>query len=566
VKKAIIVPILVLLIAILTLSACSQSTPTPSATKPAATTAAPASSAPAASSPAPASKPATSAPASSAPASSAPASSAAAGQPKLGGTLKLSRFTADGVNLGDPLKHAGMNSWFHSTPALETLLRADEKGILIPWLATAWKEDAANKSVTLTIRQGVKFSDGTDLNAEAVKWNLQHLVDGKHPAAGSFASVDVVDANNVKITLKQWDSTVLGNLSGDAGQIISPTAYQKNGADAAANLPVGTGPFILNKWDKGSLVSYDKNPNYWIKGQPYLDKLQWVVIPDMNAKALSFQNKELDVILTVDIPQIKQLTAAGYKTLHQTVGSGADGYVFASGEPNSPWAKLEVRQAAQYAFNTAEYTTALFGDEAAPTNQFVGKSSWAYNPDVVGYPYNPDKAKQLLAQAGYPNGFKSVINGSQDQTFNKRALAIQEYMRKVGINLDVNVISDAQAREISTQGKSWEGLHPDSLGTSTDVVDTFSRYYTGGGLMFKSMATPDDWVKAVQDAKAAPDFATKQKLTQNLQKLFVDKYCLILISSTRYDNAFEQSYVRNSGVLRSANTQIWTPEAAWLDK
>jgi peptide/nickel transport system substrate-binding protein len=559
VKKAIIIPVLVLLVAILTLSACSQSTPTPSATKPApaASTSAPA---PAASTSAPAAKPATSAPVSSAPATSAPA----AGQPKLGGTMKFSRFTADGVNLGDPLKHAGMNSWFHSGPALETLLRADEKGILIPWLATAWKEDPASKSVTLTIRQGVKFSDGTNFNAEAVKWNLQHLVDGKHPAVGSFAAIDAVDANTVKITLKDWDSTVLGNLTGDAGQMISPTAYQKNG-DNAGNIPVGTGPFILNKWDKGSVVVYDKNPNYWIKGQPYLDRMQWVVIPDMNAKTLSFLNKELDAILTIDPPQIKQLTAAGYKTLHQTVGSGADGYVFSSDDPNSPWSKLAVRQAAQYAFNTAEYTAALFGDEAAPANQFVGKASWAYNPDVVGYPFNVDKAKQLLTQAGYPNGFKSMIYGSQDQTFNKRALAIQEYMKKVGITLDVQVIPDAQAREISSQGKAWDGLLADTLGTSTDVVDTFSRYYSGG-MYFKSMVKPDDWVKAVAQAKAAPDFATKQKLTQNLQKMFVDQYCLVLISSTRYDNAFEQSYVRNSGILRSANTQIWTPEAAWLDK
>jgi len=459
-----------------------------------------------------------------------------------------------------------MNSWFESCPALETLLRADAQGVLIPWLATAWKEDPANKAITLTIRQGVKFHDGTTLDATAVAWNLQHLLDGKHPATARFSSIDVVDASNVRINLKQWDSTALGNLAGDAGQIISPAAYQKNGPDVAANTPVGTGPFLFNKWDKNSIVVYDKNPNYWIKGQPYLDHIQWLIIPDMNSKALSFQNKELDVVLTLDVPQISTLNKAGYTTLHQTVGSGADGYVPSSGDPNSPWSKLAVRQAAQYAINTPEYTTAIYGTEGAPANQFVGKNSWAYNANVVGYPFNPDKAKQLLTQAGYPTGFKSMIYGSQDQTFNKRALAIQAYLKVVGINLDVNIISDAQARDIYTQGKTWDGLIVDSLGTSTDVVDTFSRYYTGGGLMYKSLATPDDWVKGVQDAVAAPDFASKQKLTQGLMTTFVDKYCMLILLATRYDNAFEQTYVRNSGILKSANTQMWTPEAAWISK
>jgi ABC-type transport system substrate-binding protein len=392
------------------------------------------------------------------------------------------------------------------------------------------------------------------------------LIDGKSAAAKNYASVEALDANTVRINLSQWDSTALGSLASGPGMMISPTAYQKNGADWAANNPTGTGPFKLAKWEKGNMVVYTRNPDYWQKGKPYLDEIQWITIADMNVKAMAFRALELDIVMTMDAPQIKTLTDNGYTTLHQVIGSGCDGYVFSSGNPDSPWANLKVRQAAMHAVDTREYTAAIFGNEAEPANQLVGKNHWAYNPDIAGYPFNTDKAKQLLNEAGYKDGFKSVIYGSQDPTMNKRVLAIQAYLKKVGINLEVNIISDAQAREMTSQGKGWEGLIIASLGTTTDVLDTLNRFYAGGGMAFKSMLTPDDYLKAIKEATAASDFATKQKLTKDLMKMYVDQYCLMMTLDTRFDNAFEQANVRDSGILRSANTQMWTPEDAWIQK
>jgi ABC-type transport system substrate-binding protein len=486
--------------------------------------------------------------------------------PKYGGTLRISRFTYEGVNLGDPLRHRGMTSYYQAGPALETLLRHDKNAAPIPWLATSWKEDPKAKTITFILRKGVKFHDGTDFNARAVQWNLQHLIDGKSQAARRFASVDVIDNYTVRINLKEWDSTTITSLTSDPGQMISPTTYQKNGPEWAADHPVGTGPFKFVEWKKNNYVLYERNPNYWQKGKPYLDQIKWITISDMNVKAMSFQAGELDSVLTMDKPQIIMLTKAGYPALRQFIGSGCDGYVFSSGSPDSAWSNLKVRQAAMHAINTKEYTEAIFGNEAEPANQLVGKISWAYNPNIVGYPYNPEKAKQLLKEAGYPNGLKSKIYGSQDPTMNNRALAIQDYLRKVGIECEIEIISDAQSREMTSQGKGWEGLIIASLGRTPDVLITFARMYAGGGMMFKSMLTPDDYLQKIKDAIMAPDFKTKQKLVQDIMKMYVDKYCLMLTLDTRYDNGFEQKYVRDSGILRSANTQMWTPEDCWLDK
>ncbi len=459
-----------------------------------------------------------------------------------------------------------MNSFYEATPALETLLRADASGALIPWLATGYTVDVPNKTITLAIRQGVTFHDGTPLNADAVRWNLQYRMDGKMAAMKSFASVTTTDPYTVKITLTSWDSTILGNLASGPGMIISPTNYLNNGAAYAATHPVGTGPFIFQDWKQNDTITYVRNPNYWIKGEPYLDKIQWVTVPDMNTKAMAFQNSELDVVMTMDLPQIQMLNKAGFTTLHQVIGSGADGFVFSSANASSVWSNLQVRQAAMYAINDQEYTTALFGAEAAPCNQMVGANSWAYNPNIVGYPLNLDKAKQLLTAAGYPNGFKSQIIGNQDPTTNNRALAIQAYLAKAGITMDVPIVSTAQQMQMYSGGVGWEGLIGDSLGQSTDLVDTMNRYYTGGGMMFSSMATPADYLAAMAKAVSAPDQATKAAAIQNAMSLFIDKYCLIMPLDTRYDNAFEQKYVMNSGILRSVNTQMWTPETAWINK
>jgi peptide/nickel transport system substrate-binding protein len=554
VKKGLILIIAIMLIAVVVLGACSKATPT-TTTAPATTSAKPTTTAPAPTTTTTAPKPTTT------------AATTTTGQPKKGGVLRLSRFTNEGVSLGDPLNHRGMNSWWQSSECLETLLRTGASGELIPWLATAWKEDVATKSLTLTIRQGVKFQDGTPLNAEAVRWNMQYRMDGKMPAYASFAKVETVDSNTVKITFKTWDSTVIYNLASGPGLIISPDNYLINGAAYAADHPVGTGPFKFVSWQKNNKITFARWDGYWQPGKPYLDGIEWYTIPDMNTKVMSFINGELEVVLTLDLSQVQMAEKAGYKPYLQPVSGGADGFIPSSANTSSPWNNVKVRQAAAYAINVNEYETALFGElGTSSNNQFVPKGNWAYNPNVVGYPYNPDKAKQLLTEAGYPNGFKTPFLGFPDATMNNRVLTIAQYLGKVGITSDIQIISSAELTDRQTNGFGWNGLIWNSLGQSMDVTDTLNRYYAASNMNFVSMLKPADWVQGIADAVAAPDFTTKQKVVQNLMSLVSDKYCLMLLQGTRLDDEFEQKYVHDTGITRTPNTQMWTPEDAWMDK
>jgi ABC-type transport system substrate-binding protein len=149
---------------------------------------------------------------------------------------------------------------------------------------------------------------------------------------------------------------------------------------------------------------------------------------------------------------------------------------------------------------------------------------------------------------------------------NNRVLAVSEYLKKVGIICEVQIISTAQLTDKQTNGFGWDGLIWNSLGQSMDVTDTLNRYYTTSDKTFVSMLKPPDWTKGIQDAVAAPDFATKQKLVQGLMKMMTDTYCLMLLQQTRLDDTFEGKAVRDTGITRTINTQMWTPENAWLDK
>ena len=155
--------------------------------------------------------------------SNSTAAASASAKPRYGGTLFLSDFTEENV-IGYPPRMMRPLAQRQGGPAIETLLRADKELRLIPWLATAFKEDPKAMAVTLTLRKGVKFHDGTDFNAEAVKWNLEQSISAKGAGTDNIKSVVVVSDSTIQINLASWDSTFTANLSQTMGMMISPTA------------------------------------------------------------------------------------------------------------------------------------------------------------------------------------------------------------------------------------------------------------------------------------------------------------------------------------------------------
>lgn len=487
-------------------------------------------------------------------------------QPKYGGTL-IFAANAETAFIGYPPKVTRSLVTRQAAPAIETLLRSDETGQLIPWLATGFKEDSAAKTITLTLRQGVKFHDGTDFNAAAVKWNLDQQMAAKVATTSKFKSIDVIDNYTIRINLTSWDSTVTGAFAQTLGMMISPTACQKNGADWAENNPVGTGPFTFVSWKKDSRTTYKKFTDYWQKGKPYLDEIDWDIVVDSVSRDTSFRAGELDVQqMTNDPKSAAALQKAGYIIKARAPGSGVVALVPSSANTSSPWNNLKVRQAAQYAVDTQGIVDSIYYGMVEAANQFIYKGHWAYNPSVIGYPYNPSKAKQLLTEAGYPNGFKTkIIFRTGDDLQATCNTAIQGFLKSVGIDSELQMIQSGMYDQMSLQGGGWDGLINASQVGTPDLAMALAQRYSGGQY-FKDMLLPDDYVKAIQDAIPAPDFATKQKLMQEVMKLMVDKYCLMIMINVPVEFIAIAPYVHNSGLLGVPYTPLWTPEDTWLDK
>jgi peptide/nickel transport system substrate-binding protein len=488
----------------------------------------------------------------------------AATKSKYGGTLRISA-PYDGVSIGFPAKMVRAYTNLHAAPALETLFRNDNTGKLIPWLATSSKDDPTAQTVTLSLRQGVKFHDNTDFNAEAVKWNLEQCMAGKSPGAEKFKSVEVINAHTVRIHLTEWDNSSMSNLAGAMGFMVSPTACKLKGQEWCEKNPVGTGPFAFVSWDKDTRTVYKKFPNYWQKGKPYLDSVEWGPVPDTTIQQMSLRKGEYDMMLT-NVPQgIAALEKEGYKAIRQRTGSGAVSIIPNSADPKSPFADVRVRRATQHAIDTNAIVRNLFYGEFEVTNQWIYKGHWGYNPAVAGYPYNPDKARKLLAEAGYPNGFKTKILYRKDPESDLLFTSIQGYLKAVGIDAELDPVQNARYDQIALGGVNWEGLIIDSLSANPDVAGALSQRYVGGGTYFASMLAPNDYVDAIRKAVIAKDFKDKQKWTREAMKLMTDKHCLQIILYCRPAFATARVSVHDTGMFGTP-LMLWTPENAWLEQ
>jgi peptide/nickel transport system substrate-binding protein len=498
------------------------------------------------------------------------ASGGAVGKPSLkpeyGGVLRIGDSSL-GDSIGYPPRCVRSKSIRQAALAVETLLRYDKTGKPAPWLAAGFKEDAKAKTVTLTIRKGVKFHDGTDLNAEAVKWNLDQCITEKTQGTAKFASVDVINPYTVRLNLTEWDSTASGNLTQNVGMMVSAAACQKNGVQWCANNPVGTGPFQFVSWEKDVRAVYKKFPGYWQKGKPYLDGIEIHSIVDSVTRSMAFKTGELDLLLLQPIKDLAAMRKEGYAVTVRNVGSGTLALIPDAKNPNSPFSNLKVRQAVSCAIDTKAMTDGLFNGEADTANQLVYKGHWGYNQSVTGYPYNPSKAKQLLKEAGYPNGFKTkllyiAISAQAELIWT----SVQGYLKAVGIDVELDPAQPGRFDKAVVGGGTWEGLTQTVPPANPDITAILAERHLGTGKYFTQQLVPLDFSAAVQKAVTAPDFKTKQRWTQEAIKLMTDKYCILNFLLKEPVSAVAKKNVHSHGFIEFADETRWTPEDAWVEK
>ena len=179
----------------------------------------------------------------------------------------------------------------------EHLCRYAEDGTLTPWLCTAYEEDPDNLTLTVHLREGIKFHDGSDFNAEAVVWNWQEWTNAGNIELNCVDNYEIIDDHTVVVHLSEWSNNIATSCLYTAGIMVSAEYAKANGTDALDKNPVGTGAFKFEEWVVDEKIVFKANEDYWIEGLPYLDGIEFAIIPDEAAQISAFQTGEIDVLL-----------------------------------------------------------------------------------------------------------------------------------------------------------------------------------------------------------------------------------------------------------------------------
>jgi ABC-type transport system substrate-binding protein len=315
--------------------------------------------------------------------------------------------------------------------ALQPLLKEMLDGSMKPNLASSFEVNtgAQDPSITLRLQKGIKFHDGSDFNAQAVKWNLDLIKATPYYAAtvANWKSIEVVDDYTIKIHFNVWRNTLIRNLGDTMTYQISPTAFQKNGIDWMRYNMVGTGPFLQDKYQRDVTLTGKRNPGYWEQGKPYVDGYKYLFVSDELTAVALYKSGGGDVIQPVNPTVLADLQNTG--SIIVSVFLGPTSLFVDGANSDSPWSNVKVRQAAEYAIDK-EGMARTFGFGYKAAYQFSTPASKAFDPAIAGRKYDVAKAKQLMTEAGYPNGFKTSLMAGPIFLNKDAVLAVQNYLSK----------------------------------------------------------------------------------------------------------------------------------------
>jgi len=353
----------------------------------------------------------------------------------------------------DPAQVTDLNSNRVGRRVVETLVTfADESTQIVPGLAESWTVSKDGLSYTFKLRKGIAFHDGTPFNAQAVKFSIERQINPEHPANklgkypfaayffGNVKAVEVMDESTVRFILKEPRASFLAILTAGAASVVSPTAAMKAGQDYGAT-PVGTGPFKFVQWDRGQRVVLEKNPSYW-RFPVKVDRVIFRPITEDQARLTELLTGALDLIVGTPPDFVAQLENHPKVTLLRQVGA----HVWYLGFNNSkkPFDDKRVRQALNYAVDKEAIVRDVLKGTGAVSKGPVLPGTWGDESGIKPFPYDPERARKLLAEAGLASGFSTTLwvpeSGSGMQSPVAMSTIIQSNLKAVGVNVTLQTM------------------------------------------------------------------------------------------------------------------------------
>lgn len=489
---------------------------------------------------------------------------------KSGGILKIGvRTESVHTMLNFDLTGAGVD-YYYSWPVYESLFKPNENGTVDPWLLEDYSYDVDAMTYTFHVRKGVTFSDGTVLDAEAVKWNLDHYLEvGAKVQAllSSIDSVEVVDEYTVQLNLNKWSSILPYAFSRECGYMFSPTYFKEKGEEYCKENPCGTGPFVLTEWNQDVSKTFTARDDYW-GGDVKLDGIEYIIYTDALVAAAALQSNEIDAYLALDAETADALKAVGHEIKTCAVKSHSYLLCFNSlnKSGNDPTGDLLVRQAICHAIDTEALVNAVWGDYGEARNQF-GVGRHYYSDTVNGYDYNPEKAKELLAEAGYPNGFEISLKTEDTSALKNAATIIQAYLAEVGIQANLTILSGADANSAEAGWGDGMWLHGSSVYVSVpmQMASMFRQNLSGHVLGLNNLLRPDDVEKSLGTSVAAANEDEAVATVGEANRLLTDEYCIVYNIAEVATLFTVNDYVKDSGI-GEVFYSVADLGNAWLDK
>jgi peptide/nickel transport system substrate-binding protein len=425
-----------------------------------------------------------------------------------------------------------------------------------PVLSESWQMSPDGKVYTFKIRQGVKFHDGTQLDAAAIKWNFERASDPNHPlyfdkgrgtSAQIFSLIDKMeapDAATFVITLKDPRSYFLALFDKVPMYVGSPTAIQKYGNDDFGNHPVGTGPFRFVSRDSGSKITLERNPDYW--GTPvYLDGIVFRGIADPTPRVVALQTGEVDFINDVAPDQIEALRGNSDMVVSQA--SIPHTWLINLNQRDKPFSDVRVRQAASLAINRDALTKDILKNTALSATQLEGPGGVAHDDALPGWPYDPNKAKQLLAEAGYPSGFDTVFALPTAGSGMLDAVRIAEYLQKNWADVGIRVKLETQ-EWTSYVPYFFKGIPADKgmyamanvTGDGQDMEKLNSKAFEPPNGFNVGWYQNDQVEQLLVQARATADPGASAKIYQQIEKILNDDVARIYVLHSEQPKAFNK--------------------------
>ncbi|WP_083883990.1 ABC transporter substrate-binding protein [Nocardia higoensis] len=402
-----------------------------------------------------------------------------AGSTSTNGELRISSHTD--VSTMDPLR-SGVGP---EVPILhtmyDTLVSYDTKtGAPMPGIAESWAQDAT--SLTFKIRGGVTFQDGTPVDAEAVKFNIDRAKSGISTQASyltAIAGVEVVDPSTVTLALSAPAPTLLAVFADRAGMLVSPTAAKANGNDFGQQ-PVGAGAYRLESWSRGSEIDLTRYEGYWNKDLKTAPELDFKIIPDAQTATNALLSGQVDMIAEVPVANVGGLSSRpNLKVLSESTNY-VDQVYLDSSRPGLD--DTRVRTALNLAVNREELVKAAYFGLGEPASGYFPSSSASYPGESYTYGFDLDKAKSLMKEAG-KEGLTLELVAAPSRT--RVAEILQQAWAQIGVNVSVttrDVVSAGNGFFIDHQGDaliSYWGGRLDPIQTYQQLFQP-DAYYNGG--------------------------------------------------------------------------------------